>query len=161
MYVRNLKMWQFALLAKAARLIHELENDLPIPLQTTQLILAQTTPISISFRSKERKFDVDGSYNMRYEIIKKRIDKVHIKDSEERLTQPGTIAIVYSNQKELDEYMEYIDFMRTEGLIGDKLEECQLEELQGISGMNAIRVDVNYNNNIPADKNLEAVSLKK
>lgn len=161
MYVRNLKMWQFALLAKAARLIHELENDLPIPLQTTQLILAQTTPISISFRSKERKFDVDGSYNMRYEIIKKRIDKVHIKDSEERLTQPGTIAIVYSNQKERDEYLEYIDFMKTEGLVGDKMEECQLEELQGISGMNAIRVDINFNNIKAEEKNLEAVSLNK
>lgn len=161
MYVRNLKMWQLALLAKAARIIKELEDDLPLHLETTQLILAQTTPISISFRSKERKFDVDGSYNMRYEIIKKRIDKVHIKDTEVRLTQPGTIAIVYSNQKERDEYLEYINFMKTEGLIGETLEEFQLEELQGISGMNAIRVDVDFSNISPAEKKPEEVVLDK
>ena len=141
-YVRNLKMWQLGILAKAARKIKTLESKLPLKMETTQLILANSTPISISFRSKERKFDVDGSYNMRYEIMKKRIDKVHIKDSDERLTQPGKIAIVYSQQKERDEYIEYIEFMKNEGLLGDKVEELQLEELQGISGMHAIRVDI-------------------
>lgn len=143
-YVRNLKMWQFELLAKAARKVKELESSLPLPMETTQLILVNSTPISISFRSKERKFDVDGSYNMRYEIMKKRIDKVHIKGTEDRLTQPGTIAIVYSQQKERDEYMEYIDFMRNEGLIGEQVDEFELEDLQGISGMHAIRVNILY-----------------
>ncbi|HEY0041799.1 MAG TPA: hypothetical protein VGB71_14100, partial [Flavisolibacter sp.] len=104
MYVRNLKLWQLTFLAKAARLTSSLEKRLPIALQTTQLILAHAIPLSISFRRKERKFDVDGAYNIRYEIVKKRIDKVHIRDSEERLTQPGKIAIVYSQQKELQEY---------------------------------------------------------
>jgi hypothetical protein len=44
-------------------------------LQTTQLILIHSQPISISFRKDERKFDVEGSYNIRYEVIKKRLIK--------------------------------------------------------------------------------------
>ena len=119
MYVHNLKLWQLSLLAKAARVTHALEKRLSLPLQTTQLILAHSIPLTISFRRKERKFDVDGAYNIRYEIVKKRIDKVHLKDSEERLTQPGKIGIVYSQQKELSEYLEYIEFLQKEGLLGD------------------------------------------
>ncbi len=151
-YVRNLKMWQLGILAKAARRIRELQPKLPLKMETTQLILANSTAISISFRSMERKFDVDGSYNMRYEIMKKRIDKAHVKDTEERLTQPGTIAIVYSQQKERDEYMEYVEFMRNEGLLGEKVEELELEELQGISGMHAIRVDICFDKLPEAEK---------
>ena len=143
MYVRNLKLWQLTFLAKAARLTASLEKRLAIPLQTTQLILAHAIPLSISFRRKERKFDVDGAYNIRYEIIKKRIDKVHLRDSEERLTQPGKIGIVYSQHKEQTEYLEYIEFLQHEGLLGENVEHLDLEDTQGISGLKAIRVDVN------------------
>jgi hypothetical protein len=145
-YVKNLKLWQITLLAKAARLAHSLEKKLPLPLQTTQLILAHSIPLTISFRRKERKFDVDGAYNIRYEIIKKRIDKVHLKDSEERLTQPGTIAVVYSQQKELNEYQEYIQFLQAEGLLTDNVEHLDLEDTQGISGLKALRVGVKLGN---------------
>jgi hypothetical protein len=143
MYVNNLKLWQLSLLAKAARVTNALEKRLSLPLQTTQLILAHSIPLTISFRRKERKFDVDGAYNIRYEIVKKRIDKVHLKDSEERLTQPGKIGIVYSQQKELTEYLEYIEFLQREGLLGPNIEYLELEDTQGISGLKAIRVEVN------------------
>jgi hypothetical protein len=135
------------MLAKAARLSNALEKKLTLPLQTTQLLLAHSMPLTISFRRKERKFDVDGAYNIRYEIVKKRIDKVHLKDSEERLTQPGKIAIVYSQQKELQEYTEYIEFLQSEKLLTDEVEQLELEETQGISGLKALRVGVNYTNN--------------
>ena len=151
-YVKNLKLWQLAMLAKAARLSDTLEKKLSLPLQTTQLILAHSIPLSISFRRKERKFDVDGAYNIRYEIVKKRIDKVHLKDSEERLTQPGKVAVVYSQQKELQEYLEYIEFLQNEKLLADNIEHLELEDTQGISGLKAIRVDVNLNNGSEAPK---------
>jgi hypothetical protein len=144
MYVRNLKLWQLTFLAKAARLTATLEKLLPLDLQTTQLILAHAIPLSISFRKKERKFDVDGAYNIRYEIVKKRIDKVHLRDSDERLTQPGKVAIVYSQQKELAEYLEYVEFLQNESLLGDNVEHLELEDTQGISGLKAIRVDVDF-----------------
>lgn len=142
MYVRNLKLWQLNVLAKAARITHTLEKRLALPLKTTQLILAHSVPLTISFRRKERKFDVDGAYNIRYEIIKKRIDKVHLKNSEERLTQPGKIAIVYSQNKELEEYLEFIDYLQHEKLLGDEVEHLDLEDTQGISGLKAVRVNV-------------------
>lgn len=143
-YVRNLKLWQLTMLARAARITHTLEQRLPLPLQTTQLILAHSIPLNISFRRKERKFDVDGAYNIRYEIIKKRIDKVHLKDTEERLTQPGKVAIVYSQQKELTEYLAYVAYLQHEGLLDENVEHLDLEDTQGISGLKAIRVDVKY-----------------
>jgi hypothetical protein len=86
---------------------------------------------------------VDGAYNIRYEIVKKRIDKVHLRDSDERLTQPGKIGIVYSQHKELLEYQEYIEFLQHEKLLGENIEHLDLEDTQGISGLKAIRVDVN------------------
>ena len=144
LYVRNLKLWQLRLLARAARISNTLEKRLSLPLRTTQLILAHSIPLSISFRRKERKFDVDGAYNIRYEIIKKRIDKVHLKDSEERLTQPGTIAIVYSQNRELEEYLGYVEFLQNEKMLGDQVEYLELEDTQGISGLKAIRVNINF-----------------
>ncbi|MCW3073097.1 MAG: hypothetical protein JWP69_166 [Flaviaesturariibacter sp.] len=147
-YVSNLKMWQLTLLVKAARLTHSLEKRLALPLQTTQLILAHSVPLSISFRQKERKFDVDGAYNIRYEIVKKRIDKVHTAEGE-RLTQVGKIAIVYSQQKELNEYLEYIEYLQAENLLGSDIEYLELEELQGISGLKGLRLEVLYNHDGP------------
>ena len=160
-YVRNLKLWQLTFLTKAARLTHLLEKRLPLLLQTTQLILAHSVPLSISFRRKERKFDVDGAYNIRYEIIKKRIDKVHLRDSEERLTQPGKIAIVYSQQKELLEYLEYIEFLQGEKLLGDNLEHLELEDTQGISGLKAVRVDVLFERDQPVQPKDGFAKLEK
>lgn len=151
-YVKNLKLWQITMLAKAARLTNALEKKLTLSLKTTQLILAHSIPLSISFRRKERKFDVDGAYNIRYEIVKKRIDKVHLKDSEERLTQPGKIAVVYSQQKELQEYTEYIEFLQNEQLLTENIEHLELEDTQGISGLKAIRVEVNLSNGQEATK---------
>ncbi|HYH16383.1 MAG TPA: hypothetical protein VD794_14240, partial [Flavisolibacter sp.] len=85
-------------------------------------------------------------YNIRYEIVKKRIDKVHLRDSEERLTQPGKIAIVYSQQRELNEYLAYIEYLQSEGMLAGEVEHLELEELQGISGLKALRIEVNLQN---------------
>ncbi|MES1225945.1 MAG: GAF domain-containing protein, partial [Bacteroidota bacterium] len=144
-YLRNMKIWQLTVLARAAKLTHDMESEMALPLKTTQLILAHSIPLSISFRTAERKFDVDGAYNIRYEIVKKRIDKVRIKDTNERLTQPGKIAIVYSQAKEAGEYLEYIEFLQNQKLLNPGVEKYDLEELQGVSGLKALRVDVNFN----------------
>ena len=143
-YLRNMKMWQLTLLAKAARITHDLEKHLSHPLRTTQLILAHSQPLSITFRTEERKFDVDGAYNIRYEIVKKRIDKVRIKETNERLTQPGKIAIVYSQAKDATEYSEYIEFLQNQDLLKPGIERHDLEELQGVVGLKALRADINF-----------------
>ncbi len=154
-YLRNLKMWELTVLTKAARITHVLETELAHPLRTTQLILSHGQTLSILFRTEERKFDVDGAYNIRYEIVKKRIDKAHIKDSNERLTQPGKIAIVYSQAKDAAEYTEYIEFLQNKGLLKSGIEHLDLEELQGVVGMKALRVDVNFDDLPVTEKKVE------
>ena len=130
-------------MAEVARINHMLLPSLKVPLQTTQLILIHSQPIAISFRKDEKRFDVEGSYNIRYETMKKRIDKVRIKDTEERLTQIGKIAIVYSNIKEAQEYVQYIEFLQNKNVLRPGIEWLELEELQGVKGLKALRVDVN------------------
>ncbi len=154
-YLQNLRMWQLTMMVKAARATARLEQELPMPLRTTQLILASNQPMTICFRTEERKFDVDGVGNTRYEIIKKRIDKVHIKNSEERLTQPGMIAIVYTQAKDAAEYKEYIEFLQQKELLQPGVENLDLEELQGVSGLKALRVA------IQPEKSNEAVAVKR
>jgi hypothetical protein len=154
-YLKNLKMWQLTTLTKAAQMTNRLEKQLSLPLHTTQLILAHSNPISISFRTDERKFDVDGAYNIRYEIIKKRIDKVRIDNTNERLTQPGKLAIVYSQPNEAKEYAEYIEFLLNQGLLSGEIEHYDLEELQGISGLKALRVGINFNDTTMVEKKEE------
>jgi hypothetical protein len=143
LYLKNIRLWQMQSMAEVARITDKLLPLLKVPLQTTQLILVHSQCISISFRKDERKFDVEGSYNIRYEVIKKRIDKAHLKNSTERLTQPGKIAIVYSNQKEAQEYQEYIEFCQDKRLLKPGIEMLELEELQGIKGLKAMRVAIN------------------
>jgi hypothetical protein len=155
LYLRNLKMWQLTTLAKAAQLTNKLEAELSLPLSTTQLILAHSVPISISFRTAERKFDVDGAYNIRYEIIKKRIDKVHIKENNERFTQPGKLAIVYSQPREAAEYREYIEFLQNQHLLKPGIEEFELEELQGVVGLKGLRVEVNFEEEQKIEKKIK------
>jgi hypothetical protein len=143
LYLKNIRLWQLSSMAEIARVTHALIPDLQVPLQTTQLILIHSQPISIGFRKDERRFDVEGSYNIRYEIMKKRLDKVNIRDTNERLTQPGKIAMVYSNPKEAQEYQEYILFLQSKGLLLPGMESLELEELQGVSGLKALRVSIN------------------
>ncbi len=142
LYLRNLRLWQLNSMAIIAKLTHALQAQLPKALQTTQLIFIHANTIDISFRSDEHRFDVEGAYNIRYEMIKKRIDKVLIKGSEERLTQPGKIAMVYFQQKDVEEYISHIHYLQSQGILKDEIEYLDLEELQGVNGLKALRVTV-------------------
>jgi hypothetical protein len=143
LYLRNARLWQLKSMASIVRVSHVMTPQLPTVLETTHLIFAHSTAIDISFRNDERRFDVEGAYNIRYQVIKKRIDKVHIKDTEERLTQPGKISIVYFNQKEADEYIKFINSLIGQNILNDDLEYLDLEDLQGVAGLKALRVGVN------------------
>jgi hypothetical protein len=142
MYLRNIRLWQLSSMVEIARRTAGLLPVLKIPLQTTQLILVHSHPICITFRSDERRFDVEGGANIRYELIKKRIDKVRVRNSGERLTQPNSIAIVYTQSKEAEEYEEYIRLLQRKNMLAPVVEKLELEEVQGLSGLRAIRVTV-------------------
>jgi len=146
LYLKNIRLWQLTSMVEIARLSKNLIGEMPRPLETTQLVFIHSNSIDISFRNDERRFDVEGAYNIRYEVVKKRIDKVLIKGTSERLTQPNKIAMVYFNAEEAKEYFEYVKYLQDQGLLNDDLEQLDLEELQGVSGLKALRVGVKYLN---------------
>ncbi len=140
LYLKNLRLWQLLVTIEISKKTRELKQDLSMPLDVGHLILVHSQPLSVKFRMDEKQFDVDGAYNIRYEIIKKRIDKVLIKDSSERLTQPETISIVYNREEDAREYLTYLEYLSHKGLISPQFEQFVLEELQGVSGLKAFRV---------------------
>lgn len=154
-YLRNLRLWQLIVTCKVALAAEQLKAELPVELSTTQLMLAQSTPLSIRFRADEKKFDVDGSYNIRYEIMKKRIDKATIKGTGERLTQPNQIAIVYANQREKDEYTQYLKYLAHLQLISGDIESHELQDLQGLRGLKALRVKINVDGSDEIEASLQ------
>jgi hypothetical protein len=147
-HLKKFRQWQLKSMIEVSILTNALLPKLPVPIPTASLIFVHSGQIDICFRSDERRFDVEGYYNIRYEVIKKRIDKVLVKNSGERLTQPGKIAIVYFNDDEIEVYLSYIKKLQTKGALKKNLEYVTLEELQGVSGLKALRVSINY----PKDK---------
>lgn len=150
-YLKNIRLWQLITMVRIARSIRRLRPELKTKLEVTQLILVQSSPLSIAFRQDEKKFDVAGAYNIRYEITKKRIDKAVVKGTRERITATDKIAIIYSLADEIDEYRSYVNYMIDEGYLKDKIEYLELEDLQGASGLRAIRVEVNYGSSSSID----------
>ena len=142
LHLKNFRLWQLIALCDIARLVHQLQGQLAVPLQTAQLVFAYTAPLSIRFRMDEKQFDVDGAYNVRYEILKKRIDKATIEGTDERLTLQDKIAIVYLQDKDRQEYLGYLEYLQHEGYITDEIEDLQVGKLQGAQGLRALRVTV-------------------
>ncbi|WP_225035225.1 hypothetical protein [Winogradskyella sp. SM1960] len=139
----NLRLWQLQVACEMEAMYYEKQKEFPLQLEVASLILAYDVPITIRYRIDEKQFDVDGAYNVRYEMIKKRIDKAHIKNTNERLTQPHKLSVVYSSNVMEKEYLAYFEFLQAKNYIGNAIEIVELEELQGASGIKAIRVDIN------------------
>lgn len=150
MYLNNLRLWQLQTLCKMELEHHRLKKVLPYNLDVSSLILVFSSPISIRFRMDEKRFDVDGTYNARYEVVKKRIDKANIKGTKERITQKEKITIVYSHQHEEIEYLKYIHFLQFKNILESEIEQFEVEDLQGVYGLKAIRIKV-----MNTDENLE------
>ncbi|MBT8267145.1 MAG: GAF domain-containing protein, partial [Bacteroidia bacterium] len=84
------------------------------------------------------------TYNARYEVVKKRVDKAYIKGSEERVTEKGKLSIVYSQKEDEEEYMNYVRFFQHKKMLSDDAEIVELEDLQGVTGLKAIKVSILY-----------------
>lgn len=145
MHLKSLRLWQLVTMCIIAKKCIELKDRLSIPLDTTHLIYVQNTTLSVQFLYDEKKFDVANTYDIRHEIIKKRIDKAEIKGTNERLVSPGKIAIVYSQETEAEEYKQYFNFLKTKNYIKGDIENLELADMQGIHGLKALRVSVNSN----------------
>ncbi|MEZ0454454.1 GAF domain-containing protein [Sphingobacterium thalpophilum] len=143
-YLKNLRLWQLQVMCEMEEQFRKLQPELPHQLEVTSLILVFGNPISIRFKMDEKQFDIDGSYNVRYEIAKKRIDKAKIKGSAERITQKGKLVIVYSHLHEEAEYMGYINLLQHKGLFEGEIEKFEVEDLQGLIGLKALRVQFKF-----------------
>lgn len=142
LYVRNLRLWQIMVACGIAWHTEQLKRDLKVSLDSAHLVLVNHSPLSIRFRFDEKRFDVDGAYDVGHEIIRSRIDKATVKGHGERLTQPGKIAIVYSRAEEEREMRRHIDFLRHEGFLKGSLESLDLDDLPGVQGLRALRVTI-------------------
>ena len=85
---------------------------------------------------------MDGAYNVRYEVIKKRIDKAKIRGGSERVTQPGKMAIVYSHRTRRSSTGSTSSTSSDLGYVTGESEELDLEELQGVQGLRALRATI-------------------
>ena len=148
LYLKSLRLWQLMVVCGIAARADRLAAELPLPLQATHLVLVQHAPLSIRFRFDEKRFDVDGAYDIRYEIVKKRIDKALIRGTQERVTQPGKIAIVYGQTSEGQEYRGYLEYLRHLGYIAHEVEELELDDLPGVHGLRALRVTVTLHESV-------------
>lgn len=146
-YLRNLKLWQLQVVCEMENNFYRFKDRLPVPLDVASMILAFNGSLSLRFRMDEKRFDVDGTYNARYEVVKKRVDKAHIKGTDERITQPGKIAIIYSQKEDEEEYLKYVQFLQHQKLLDEDVEIVELEDLQGVTGLKALRVSVLYSKN--------------
>lgn len=140
--LREFRIWQIHNMIEITQKVAKISTTLPVPITTAQLIFVYNNELNIQFRMEEKKFDVDGAYNVRYEILKKRIDKATIKGTDERLTLSGKVAIVYLHDKEKREYLEYINFLKHSGKIEEDVEELELNRLPGAEGLKALRITV-------------------
>jgi hypothetical protein len=140
--VHELRYWQLETICTMEHEFHLFKKDLPISLDIASLIFVYNEKIDIRFRMDEKRFDVDGAYNSYYEIIKKRLDKAHVKDSADRITCPGKITIVYFGMENQKEYLEYINKLQKKGVLENDIEFLKVEDLQGITGLLALRVSI-------------------
>ncbi len=146
-YLYNLRLWQLQVMCEMENEYYNNQHNYPIALDVASMILVFNQPLSIRFRMDEKQFDVDGTYNARYEVVKKRVDKAFIKGTEERITQNGKITIVYSQKEDEEEYLGYIKFLQNKNVLDDTIEILELQDLQGVTGLKALRIDILYHGN--------------
>lgn len=139
-HLQNLRLWQ---LKSMVELHHILENQRPslsLDMTVSYLILVFNSTLNISFRMEEKRFDVDGAYHIRYEVLKKRVDKALIAGTKKRLTCHDKISIVFLQDKDKQEYLAYLQYLIEEELLDNEIEEVDLEKVQGVQGLKALRV---------------------
>jgi hypothetical protein len=88
----------------------------------------------------EKRFDVDGTYNARYEVVKKRIDKANIKGRKELLKRENHHCVF--PQLRRNRIPKVYQVLQFKGILEPTIEQFDVEELQGVSGLKAIRIKV-------------------
>lgn len=142
-HLHSLRYEQLRAICDCARTIFRLQAESQINLELAHLVLVQNTTIDIFHNENtEKMFDVKGTRDIRYELVKKRIEKAVDKDAQERITQAGMLTVVYSTDDEWQEYRQYLRYLAREGWVESKIETGIVEPLQGVSGLRFARVRI-------------------
>ncbi len=152
LYLENFRLWQIMVVGGIAWITEQLKRELKVPLETAHLILISHAPLSIRFRFEEKHFDVDGAYDMRQEIIKSRLDKAMIKGGSERLTQPGKVAVVFSQPQEGKEVRRHMEFLASRGYLKKEVESLNVEDLPGVQGLRALRASIDLESPVISER---------
>lgn len=143
-YLYNLRLWQIQIMCRMVVSNTELVKKLPYQIELTSLIFAYNYPINIHFRMDEKRFDVEGNNDIRYEVIKKRIDKAFNKHKpKERIVQQQHLTIVYLNEDDAKEYLAYLEFLQKHDYFSGPIEKIDIEDVQDITGLKALRIKIN------------------
>lgn len=141
--LRSMRYEQLRALCDCARTAFKFQAEHNTTMQVTHLVLVQDSTVDIFHdETTEKLFDVRGTRDTRYEIVKKRIDKAIDEQTQARITQPGMLTLVYSTNDELEEYQQYLHYLTREGLIDDAIDRGTVEPLQGVTGLKFVRVRV-------------------
>ncbi|WP_062054917.1 GAF domain-containing protein [Aquimarina longa] len=146
-YLYNLRLWQLQVMCEMENAYYQMKKELPVELDVASMVLVFNTSLSVRFRMDEKRFDVDGTYNARYEVVKKRVDKSKIKGTSQRVTEKGKLVIIYSQRSDETEYIKYINFLQSKNYLEEEIEIVELEDLQGVTGLKALRINILYHKN--------------
>lgn len=142
-HLHSLRYEQLRAICDCGRTVFRLEADSKINMELAHLVLVQNTTIDIFHNENtEKMFDVKGTRDIRYELVKKRIEKAVDKDAQERITQSGMLTVVYSTEDEWEEYEQYLHYLSREGWVESKIQTGMVESLQGVSGLKFARVRI-------------------
>ncbi len=142
-HLHSLRYEQLRAVCACARTSFALKAHHDTEMDITHLVLVQDTTVDITHdENTERLFEVRGTRDTRYEIVKKRIDKAIDAYAQTRITQPGCLTLVYSTVEEWSEYQEYVRYLQREGWVDLPVEQGSVEPLQGVTGLKFARVRV-------------------
>ena len=142
-HLRSLRYEQLRAVCDCARTAFKFQSLYNTQMEVTHLVLVQDLTVDIIHdENTEKLFEVRGTRDIRYEIVKKRIDKAVDEESRTRITQPGMLTLVYSSEEEWAEYQQYLRYLTREGWIEPEIQSGTVEPLQGITGLKFARVRV-------------------
>lgn len=142
-HLRSVRYEQLRAVCDCARTAFNFQTLYNTQLEVTHLVLVQDLTVDIIHdENTEKLFEVRGTRDIRYEIVKKRIDKAVDEEARTRITQPGMLTLVYSTEEEWAEYQQYMRYLIREGWVDNEIQSGTVEQLQGITGLKFARVRV-------------------
>jgi len=141
-YLKNLRLWQLMVMCGSAAEAARMKPNLKVPFDLTHVIVVQDRPVNVQFNFDDKQFHIDGGADGRGEMLKRRVEGALIKGTQERLTQPGKLSVVFTQERERLEYMEYFTFLAAQECLLEDVEEYLVDEVQGAQGLRALRVSI-------------------